>query len=104
MPVVRKSLRSAHPHHDDLVEELCRHLRGVGDLPPLPRIVEDQDALSSHKRVYVLWPAWDSVVDGERAVIILEAYERALGTPEMLSVSVAVGVTPREADAQGLDL
>jgi hypothetical protein len=104
MPVIKKSLHSNHPNHTMLVDELCRHLGNDPNLPAMPRIVEADDRISKNMHVYVLWDAWDSVSERERSEIILESYEKSRGTQEMLRISVAMGVTPLDAQRLGLEL
>ena len=102
MPVVRRSPSNRHPHHDALVDELVRHIRGEPNLPEFPRIIEETVPLSPSIRVHVLWDEWESVRDVERSEIVLEAYDRARGREEMLKISVASGLTPRDAQRLGL--
>ena len=105
MPVVKKRLGPKnHPEHDRFVAELARHLTGAPDLPEFPKIVEEEVRLSDNFRVYVSWDDWASVPETERSVIILEAYRQARGMPEMLRISVAMGLTPMEAKQLGIDL
>jgi hypothetical protein len=105
MPVVRKRLGpKGHPSHDLFVAELVRHLRGGEELPEYPKIVEEDVPLSKNFRVYVSWNEWASVSELERSEIILEAYQEAKGVPEMLRISVAMGLTPLQAKQLGIDL
>lgn len=105
MPVVRKKLGpKGHPNHDQFVAELVRHLKGGENLPEYPKIVEEEVPLSKNFRVYVSWNDWGSVSDQERSEIILEAYQQARGVPEMLRISVAMGLTPLQAKQLDIDL
>jgi hypothetical protein len=105
MPVIKKRLGTKdHPDHDRFVAELVRHLNGGPGLPDFPKIVEEDVRLSNNFRVYVSWDDWASVPDTERSEIILEAYNHARGVPEMLRISVAMGLTPLEAKQLGIDL
>jgi hypothetical protein len=45
--------------------------------------------------------AWENFSESERCQIILEAYDRARGRDAMLRISVAVGLTTREANELG---
>lgn len=107
MPVVhRRNNPRHHPDHDALVAEIERHLRAADNeqLPPEPRIVIEEARLTKNLRVYVLWRRWESVKETERSEIILDAYERVYGVPEMLRISVAMGLTPEDARELGMDL
>lgn len=104
MPVFRHSPARAYEHHHELVAELARHLDpapGV-ELPPQPEIYEeDISGTRPLLQVTVIWGAWENFSESERIRIILEAYERARGRDAMLRVSVAVGLTTREAKELG---
>jgi hypothetical protein len=105
MPVIKKRLGPrSHPQHDHFVAELARHLEGAPNLPAFPKIVEEEVRLSNNFRVYVSWDDWASVPEPERSEIILEAYRQVRGMPEMLRISVAMGMTPLEARQLGIDL
>jgi hypothetical protein len=105
MPVIKKRLGPKdHPDHDRFVAELVRHIRNEPGLPAFPKIVEEDVRLSNNLRVYVSWDDWGSVPETERSEIILEAYKQARGVPEMLRISVAMGLTPLEARQLGIDL
>lgn len=105
MPVIKKRLGPKdHPDHKRLVNELVRHLGGGPGLPAFPKIVEEDVRLSNNFRVYVSWDDWASVPDTERSEIILEAYRQAKGVPEMLRISVAMGLTPLEARQLNIDI
>ena len=86
----------------ETVKELLRAGMGIGILPSW--IVEEEVRLSNNFRVYVSWDDWASVPETERSEIILEAYKQAKGVPEMLRISVAMGLTPLEAKQLGVDL
>jgi hypothetical protein len=104
MPVERrKSPLNQHPDHDALVAELVRHLKAEPSLPAEPRIVEEEQRLSDSLHVVVYWTRWASVKEEERSAIILDAYEQALGKPQMLKITVAMGLTPMEAKQMGVD-
>lgn len=68
-----------------------------GRVPPLFQI--DRSGVGVH--LLVVWSEWRSLSLHERSRMVLEAYERAFGEPEMLKVSVALGLTPDEADRMG---
>lgn len=104
MPVFRHAPSRTHQHHE-LVAELARHLEPApGEpLPPQPEIYEEEvPGTRPLLRVWVVWGAWANLSELERSQIILEAYERARGRKAMLGVSIAAGLTPREAEELGL--
>ncbi len=103
MPVIPLRKPALHPRHAVLVDELGRHLEpDARDLPDYPRIYVETtrtDAL----RAWVVWDEWDEVCEAERSQIILEAYERTLGRAEALRLSLALGLTRREARDVGIE-
>lgn len=72
--------------------------------PHSRKLSSEEVSLSNNFRVYVSWDDWASVPEIERSEIILEAYKQARGVPEMLRISVAMGLTPLEARQLGIDL
>jgi hypothetical protein len=101
MPVIQPHAPRVRPHHDELVQELARHLAGGPDLPPFPEIYEEPLGANT-LAVTVLWPEWVGMPDEERTEIILEGYQREKGPPFVLKIGVAVGLTPLEARHLGL--
>jgi len=58
VPVIKRRAGARnHPDHIKLLEELVRHLQDGPDLPPFPKIIEEDIRLSDNLRVYVLWDA-----------------------------------------------
>jgi hypothetical protein len=105
MPVIKRPNRILHPKHTDLVAEMVRHLTSPPNvaLPPMPKIIEEEDRLSKILNVYVVWQEWDSVTQQDRAEMILEAYEQAQPGAAR-KISIAMGVTPLEAQTLGLNI
>jgi len=52
--------------------------------------------------LYVIWSKWKDLEQRIRSRIILEAYERVKGDAESLKVTVAMGLTRKEADSLGV--
>jgi hypothetical protein len=104
MPVFHHAPARTHQHLE-LVAELARHLEPPpgAQLPSQPEIYEEAvPGTRPLMRVWVVWSAWGQLSEAERSRIILEAYERARGRQAMLGVSIAAGLTPREAEELGL--
>jgi hypothetical protein len=86
--------------YPDLVQVLAREL-----LRPTrrgPRIIEEKVRGINRIHVTVIWPKWRDIDPADRSSTILDAYEQARGPEGMLSVSVAMGLTPEEADRLGI--
>jgi hypothetical protein len=102
MPLIKRTAKTQHPRHAELVAELVRHLRDEPNLPQMPKILQEEDRRSSTLQAYVVWAEWDGIDERERSEIILDAYLEACGKAEMLRITVAMGVTPLEAKQLGL--
>ena len=102
MPVYANAARVRPPRHDELREELVRHLRGGPGLPKVPKIYEEPILDSPNIAVTVIWSEWRPVTEEERIAIILQAYAQARGERASWAISSAVGLTPREAKEQGI--
>lgn len=97
--------RPAPPRHDrpDLVERLVDALdhpkaRG-GDVPD---IIEQEQAYGGKLIVWVIWTQWAVVGHDERTAIIFDAYQKGRGDTVMLSITLAQGFTPEEADRHNI--
>jgi hypothetical protein len=60
------------------------------------------DRMSGSKQLYVIWDDWVSLDQRERSEIIMDAYEATHERPDVLSVTVAMGVTAKEAERMGI--
>lgn len=103
MPVIKRKLKPNHPNHDNLVNELVRHLNNEPNLPDTPLIIEeDKHTLINNvhtmysMKVMVIWDEFASVELKERREIIFEAYEKARGLGIAQSISYFFGVTQEE--------
>jgi hypothetical protein len=67
---------------------------------PVILIEPDRDGKPVH--VYVVWNKWSHVDRVQRSEIIMDAAERRLPQPEVLNITIAMGLTPDEARAMGL--
>jgi hypothetical protein len=54
------------------------------------------------QHIYVVWSAWHDLHRIERSDIILDAAQEVLGHKPPLNITVAMGLTPREADRLGI--
>lgn len=103
MPVIPLRKPAQHPRHGVLVDELGRHLDpGARDLPDFPKIYVETTR-TDDLRVWVVWDEWDEVSEVERSQIILEAYEQTLGKAEVQRLTLALGLTRREARDVGIE-
>lgn len=111
MPVHRYGVESRHDR-DDLVGLLAGELLADQGRPPVhydspddaPSIYIDEGKMSDSLRITVVWSCWFDVPEVQRAAIILDAFDKAGRKSERDRISVALGVTPEEADALGMEL
>ena len=67
-----------------------------------PVVVEEADAKGNVVHVYVVWSDWAQLNRERRGEIIMEAAERVMPIDDVLKVTIAMGLTPDEADSLGL--
>jgi len=82
--VLRKRLREEWARDEDNDEE--------------PVIIEERDRPNQPSHLYVIWSDWSSLSIEERSEIILDVYEEIRGREAVLDVTVALGLTPLEAE------
>lgn len=101
MPRIFITSSSKSPKHDKLTKRLAQELKSPGnDLQPL--ILEEEISSTGSRHVHVIWDQWKGIPDEARSRVIVEAYQRAEGDPFAEQITIAAGVTAREASALGL--
>lgn len=68
-----------------------------------PVIIEESERQQVPSHLYVIWSEWRPLSQYERSKIILNAYEQVRGRSFALNVSVAMGLTPEEAQRMGIE-
>lgn len=86
---------------DDLVQEWLHPQPNSTE----PVIIEDLDKDYGDEliSVYVIWSRWDGLDETERSEVIATACERARGRGYVLRVTSAAGLTPEEAERNGIE-
>ncbi len=84
-----------------LVEALAAELRSPKKGHPI-LVIEEPVRGVPRFQTTVVWARWADVPTEDRAGVILDAYEQALGAEKMLQVSLALGLTPTEAKRLGI--
>lgn len=85
----------------ELSERLRREWSHPQDAPDSPVIIETTDKLRPQQtptHLYVIWDAWRDLAQRERSEMMMEVYEDVRGRPFALNVTVAMGLTPQEAE------
>ena len=67
-----------------------------------PVIIEESAGTSQPVHVYVIWDDWPPLGSIERSEVIMDAYEQVHGRGQTANVTVALGLTPAEADRLGI--
>ena len=67
-----------------------------------PIIIEESGGQNQPTHIYVVWDDWASLGSIERSEVIMEAYEEVRGRTGAINVTVAMGLTPAEADRLGI--
>lgn len=83
---------------------LCAELKDELDQPKdsgEPEIIIDRPNPST-SHLFVIWSKWENLEQMVRSRIIFDAYTAAKGEAEAVKVTVAMGLTPPEAERLGL--
>ncbi len=67
-----------------------------------PLILEEEIPATKSRHVRVIWDRWKELPDEERSAIISDAYAVVEGPDVANTITIADGLTPREAHALGL--
>lgn len=96
---------------DPYIEKLQVALTSEWNNPSLdikePVLIESEQPVRfsvAHKplHLYVIWSDWQSVRSQDRSEIILKAYEATHDMEDTLRVTLAMGLTPTEAERMGI--
>jgi hypothetical protein len=103
MPLRHRLVATQHPRTQELRLRLVDEWRNPReDDPKAPIIIEEDGRGVQPTHLYVIWDDWADLTLQERSEIIMDAYEEVRGRDASLSVSVAMGVTGREAKRMGI--
>jgi hypothetical protein len=91
------------PERAELQQALVNEWREPDLRATEPVIIEEAVGFDKrYIRVYVVWSRWRSLSQTERSDIIVEAMRDVRGADEMARVTVAMGLTPEEAERMGI--
>ena len=106
MKEVSMPLRLMNPSrsvdHDSLVKQLSAEWAHPDNTAAEPVILEEPHSRGGTTHVYVVWSAWASLGREIRGEIIMDAAEKVKSEPDLLKITVAMGLTPDEADRFGI--
>lgn len=101
MPVRRLSPARA-PAQSQLVDRLADEWKSPVAGSTEPVVVEETDAKGNVVHLYVVWSDWAQLDRIRRGEVIMEAAERVMPVDDVLKITIAMGLTPAEADSFGL--
>lgn len=103
MPVRQISTRrQPTPEAQDLTRRLVDEWRASESNAAQPVILELRRSKDEPMELYVVWDEWTPLDGVERSEIIMDAFEQRYGRDEFTNVTVAMGLTAREADRMGV--
>ncbi|HVS71908.1 MAG TPA: hypothetical protein VHQ47_11690 [Phycisphaerae bacterium] len=101
MPIKRIVRGTITPETERLLRELVAEWKNPSDDTSNPVILQEGGG-KRPVHVYVVWEEWAGLDQLERSEIILEAFEEVKGKKAALEVTVAMGLTAREAERMGI--
>lgn len=101
MPIGRL-IQEQNPEVQALRERLIQEWSepSIASQPVL--IEEAGDRMSGSTHLYVIWDEWQPLDQRVRSEIIMDAYEATHERQEILSITVAMGLTAAEAGHMGI--
>jgi hypothetical protein len=100
MPVRNTLNKRNVPGEQTLRDELRDELTNPKSSGEPDIVIESPHPSTVH--LYVIWSKWDELEQMVRSRIILDAYSEAKGEEEVDKVTVAMGLTPSEAERLGV--
>lgn len=91
----RPMKRGLSPESERLAERLSEEFRSPA--PSGRPLILEEGGGREPVHLYVVWDEWADLPQIERSEIVLEAYQRVEGSEKAIEVTVAMGVTEREA-------
>jgi hypothetical protein len=102
MPVRPLKPRKPDPSEQVLMQRLIDEWKSVNTGATQPIILEEGFNTSQPRHVYVIWDDWNNLDRVRRSEIIMDALEQVYGSDEALNVTIAMGLTPAEANLLGI--
>ena len=102
MPVKKLVRSGPSPAAQALLNRLVDEWRSPAPGAQQPVIIEEGGAQNQPLHLYVVWDDWAPLGSIERSEVIMDAYEQVRGRGGSPIVTVAMGLTPIEADSIGI--
>jgi len=97
MPV-RRFMPTRSVQQNELIDRLAKEWQFPDATATEPVILEEQDKKGDLVHVYVVWSDWAQLDREKRGDIIMEAAEHVKPSEQVLNITIALGLTPDEAD------
>jgi hypothetical protein len=101
MPV-KPFTQAQTPGHVALVDDLYEEWIRPNPTAHEPVILEEKDRRNKLVHVYVIWSKWAHLDGIERSEIIMDAAEKKFAMQDLLEITIAMGLTPDEAQGMGI--
>ena len=101
MPV-RQYVANQPPELTKLVKRLAKEWQSANSTAREPVILEERNRKGDVEHVYVIWGDWAHLDRTLRGEIIMDAAEIKFAPNDLQSITIAMGLTPDEADRFGL--
>jgi len=102
MPVKKLTRPGPSPAAQALLNRLVDEWQHPDPNAAQPIIVEETGGQGQPTHLYVMWDDWAPLGSIERSEVIMSAYEEVRGRAGAINVTVAMGLTPAEADRLGI--
>lgn len=103
MPLRHKLKTRFDPATDALRQRLIEEWRSPREQAGAPVIIEEEGVGNQPTRLHVIWDDWADLDQEGRSEIIMDAYETVRGRDKSLLVTVAMGLTRKEADRMKIE-
>ena len=97
MPVREMTVRQPSPAASELKTILIHEWQNPTTEKDQPIVLTERSAPGGAEHVFVVWDRWGSMEQLERSETIMDACEAVLGTAKTRMVTVAMGLTKKEA-------
>jgi hypothetical protein len=98
MPVRNINKLEHSTEYAALVDELFAEWQNVHSTNREPVILVEKTRDGKPAHFYVIWTKWSAVERNVRSEIIMDAAEKKFSPDDMQAVTIAMGLTPDEAD------
>ncbi len=101
MPVHRYVAKHP-PEQAKLISQLAKEWQSTNSKAREPVILEEANQKGEIDHIYVVWGDWAHLDRAARGEIIMDAAEEVKPKADVLKITIAMGLTPDEADRFGL--